>query len=162
MTRYAATTSVSVEKSRSEIESILQRYGCEEFAYRTDRKSAQIAFRMNERMLRFDIKLPNPDSKEFTHSNHTHARERSEAQAFKAWEQACRQRWRALALVIKAKLEAVDSGITSFDVEFMAHTIVPGGKVFHEVALPQIEDAYRTGKMPPLLTAPKKRARKLT
>jgi len=149
MSRYAEKTSVSVEKSRAEVERILHRYGCDDFAYRTNRKGATIAFSMCERMMRFDIKLPDPNDTDFTAT--PTGRDRSDAQAYKAWEQACRQRWRALALIIKAKLEAVESGITSFDIEFMAHTIVPGGKVFHEVALPQIAAAYETGKLPPLL-----------
>ncbi|RLB68640.1 MAG: hypothetical protein DRH08_00270 [Deltaproteobacteria bacterium] len=147
---YAATTNVSVEKSRSEIERILQRYGCDDFAYRNNRKRAQIAFSMHGRMLRFDIVLPDPDSNEF-HTTPAGRKRRDKGAAYKAWEQACRQRWRALALVIKAKLEAVESGITSFEVEFMSHTIVPGGRVFHEIALPQIEEAYRTGELPLLL-----------
>jgi hypothetical protein len=155
MARYATSTSVSTDKSRVEIERTLQRYGCEDFAYRSSRGFAQIAFRMCDRMLRFDLDLPDPDDTEFTAT--PTGRDRSSTQAHKAWEQACRQRWRALALVIKAKLEAVESGITTFDIEFMAHTLVPGGKVFHEVALPQIEQAYQTGKMPPLLSSPRER-----
>ena len=153
MGRYATNTSVSVEKSRTEIERILHRYGCEDFAYRTSRGFAQIAFKMNERMLRFDLNLPDPDEHEFCYTKHECPQRRTDAAAHKSWEQACRQRWRALALVIKAKLEAVDSGITTFDIEFMAHTLVPGGKVFHEVALPQIATAYETGRMPPLLSS---------
>jgi len=148
MSRYAANTSVSVEKSRAEIERILQRYGCDDFAYRNNRHRAQIAFSMNERMVRFDLELPDPEQFRPTPAGR---RRRNDASTHKAWEQACRQRWRALALVIKAKLEAVEAGITTFDVEFLPHMIVPGGKVFHEVALPQIEQAYLDGKMPPLL-----------
>jgi hypothetical protein len=81
--RYASNTSVSVEKSRGEIEATLRRYGCVDFAYRTSARSAQIAFQLHERIL--------------------------------------------------------------------PHMIVPGGKVFHEVALPAVAQAYETGRMPPLL-----------
>lgn len=157
MSRYARTTSVSVEKSRAEIERTLQRYGCDDFGYRNNRCFAQIAFKMQNRHLRFDLELPDPANEEFTLTNHDPPQARSEAAAYKSWEQACRQRWRALALIIKAKLEAVESGITSFDIEFMPHMIVPGGAVFHEVALPQIAEAYKTGHMPPLLGPGKKR-----
>ena len=150
MTRYAENTTVSVEKSRAEIERILQRYGCEEFAYRTNRRAAQIAFKMEERMIRFDLELPNPEDFRKTPKGR---KRRDDTKVYEAWEQACRQRWRAFALVIKAKLEAVDTGITTFDVEFLSHMVVPGGRVFHEVALPQIEAAYKTGELPPLLTA---------
>jgi hypothetical protein len=152
---YAANTKVSVEKSRAEIERTLQRYGCDDFAYRNSRRFAQIAFKMNDRMLRFELDLPDPEAREFTHTP-SRDTERSASKAYELWEQACRQRWRALALVIKAKLEAVEAGITTFDVEFLGHIVVPGGKVFHEVALPQIAEAYTTGRMPPLLGPGKK------
>jgi hypothetical protein len=113
MSRYAENTSVSVEKSRAEVERTLQRYGCDDFAYRTNRKMAQIAFSMNGRMLRFDLELPNPDDTEFTET--PTGRERSATQAFKAWEQACRQRWRALSLVIKAKQRRDDFDLLRLD-----------------------------------------------
>lgn len=145
--RYAADTSVSVEKSRGEIEKLLTKHGCDGFMYYADRGHAQIAFRMHERMIRFDLEL-------FTVDNFLtgpSGRKRTAEAAAKVCEQACRASWRALALVIKAKLEAVAAGITTFEVEFLPHVIVPGGKVFHEVALPQIAAAYASGKMPPLL-----------
>lgn len=148
MSRYAENTSVSVEKSRAEIERILQRYGCEDFMYRNNRRLAQVAFKMNERMIRFDLDLPDPEQFRMTPGGR---RRRGDDKVHKAWEQACRQRWRALALVIKAKLEAVETGITTFEIEFMPHMVVPGGKLFHEVALPKIAEAYDTGTMPPLL-----------
>lgn len=62
-----------------------------------------------------------------------------------------RQRWRALALVIKAKLEAIESGITTVDAEFLAHLVLPDGRTYGEFALPQIDEVYRSGAMPPLL-----------
>jgi hypothetical protein len=150
VTRYAENTSVPVEKSRAEIERVLHRYGCEAFAYRTDRRTAQVAFSMNHRMLRFDLILPNPLDEAFTLTPSGRERKNPDA-VTKAWEQACRQRWRALALVIKAKLEAVESEITTFEQEFLANIIMPGGQLFHEIAVPKIAVAYETGKMPLLL-----------
>lgn len=144
--RYAADTSVSVEKSRGEIEKLLTKHGCDGFMYYADRGHAQVAFRMHERMIRFDLTLPS--IADFAVGER---RKRTPEAATRAWEQACRASWRALALVIKAKLEAVAAGITTFEIEFLPHVIVPGGKVFHEVALPQIAAAYASGKMPPLL-----------
>jgi hypothetical protein len=66
-------------------------------------------------------------------------------------EQACRQRWRALALAIKAKLEAVEAGITSFEDEFMAHIVLPDGSTFGRWARPQIAKVYEENTMPSLL-----------
>jgi len=94
--------------------------------------------------------MPPKDSREFTHTEGRGSK-RSPQDAQKAWEQAGRQRWRALALAVKAKLEAVESQITSFETEFMAHIVMPNGKTAGEILLPQIEDSYKNGKMPSLL-----------
>lgn len=58
---------------------------------------------------------------------------------------------RSLCLCVKAKLEAVESGISSFESEFLAHFVVPGGKTFGEIAIPQLEEARISGKLPQLL-----------
>ena len=58
---------------------------------------------------------------------------------------------RALALTIKAKLEAVECGITIFDEEFLAHIVLPNGRTMGELYVPQIEHVYETKEMPPLL-----------
>lgn len=149
--RYAQNTSVSTEKSRAEIEKTLQKYGATGFAYGWQDAYAVIMFRMHDRQIRFLLPLPDRSSKEFLYTP-ARGRVRSNEEAFAAWEQACRQKWRALALAIKAKLEAVESEITSFEDEFMAHTMLPGGKSVGDWMRPQIESAYSSGKMPPLLT----------
>ena len=77
--------------------------------------------------------------------------ERDERTSYKLWEQATRQRWRALALVIKAKMEAVESGISEFEDEFMSNIVMPDGKTVAEHARPLIESAYRSGKVTALL-----------
>jgi hypothetical protein len=94
--------------------------------------------------------MPDRSAKEFTHTP-SRGTPRSTAQAEAAWEQATRQRWRALALVIKAKLEAVDSGITEFEDEFLAHILLPNGTTVGEHVRPGIAQAYESGTMPPLL-----------
>lgn len=76
---------------------------------------------------------------------------RSQTQQEEIYEQAVKQRWRALALVIKAKLEAVEAGITIFEDEFLAHIVLPNGQTAGEYMVPQIEAAYETGKMPAML-----------
>jgi hypothetical protein len=60
-------------------------------------------------------------------------------------------RWRALFLVIKAKLEAIDVGILTIEEAFLADTVLPDRHTVAEVMLPQIEGAYTSGTMPPLL-----------
>jgi hypothetical protein len=89
--------------------------------------------------VRFELPLPSRDERRFTH----HSRGlRTATQAEALWEQACRQRWRALALVIKAKLEAIETGIASFEDEFLAYTMLPSGETVGAWLAPQMDAAY--------------------
>lgn len=157
--QYAKDTTVPVEKSRAEIESVLSRYGANQFGYAADadRGLASIQFSAEGRHIRFILQLPKRDEPQFLKTPARGYR-RSPEEAHKAWEQACRQRWRALCLCIKAKLEAVECGITEFESEFLAHIVLPGGGTVGDLMKPQIERAYVTGDPPPgiagLLPAP--------
>lgn len=156
MTRYANSTSVSSGKSRDEIERTLLKYGADSFMYGWEGAQAVIGFRMHGRMLRFLVSLPPKDADEFKYTP-SKRRERSPVDQFKVWEQAVRQRWRALALIVKAKLEAVETEITTFEEEFMPHILLPSGETVGQYMIPQIEQAYSTGEMPkmlPMLEAP--------
>lgn len=148
--KYAENTSVSTDKSRAEIEKTLQKYGADQFMYGWDDSKALIMFRMEGKQIKFLLPMPDKNDRRFTHTE-AKGIKRSADQAFKQWEQACRQKWRALSLVIKAKLEAVESGISIFEDEFMANVVLPDGSTVSEFMLPQIETAYSTGDMPNLL-----------
>lgn len=155
MSRYAADTSVSVAKSRAEIEDTLQRYGATHFGSAMEPRRAVVGFRANDRSVRFALPLPDPE--EFRMKVRSYAGRqkppvrRTDEDTRRTWEQACRQRWRALSLAIKAKLEAVETGITTFEEEFLAHLVMPDGHTVGERALPQIAEAYKTGRVAPLL-----------
>ena len=118
------------------------------YGWQNDR--ALIGFHMNDRQIKFVLQLPDKSDREFTHTP-SRGTLRSQEQQETAYEQAVRQRWRALALVIKAKLEAVEAGITIFEDEFLAHIVLPDGRTAGEYMVPQIEEAYRTRQMPPML-----------
>lgn len=149
--KYAANTSVPVEKSRSEIEKLIERYGAERFQYGWDKDRAVIQFFTQSRAIRFELPLPDKSDERFTLTPSTR-KKRSDSEALKHWEQACRQIWRALVLLIKAKLEAVESGIVSFEEEFLAHIVDPSSnKRFAEVAIPAIQHAYLGHDLPKLL-----------
>ena len=151
MSIYAKNTSVSVEKSRAEIESVLTRYGATSFAYATNMDKAMVQFQASGRRIMFVLALPDKTAKIYTHRYNGKGVKMNEQDSYIKWEQACRQRWRCLALAIKAKLEAVESGIATFEDEFMAHILLPDGKTVSHHMRPSIEKAYQTGKMPPLL-----------
>lgn len=153
MARYAEGTSVPVEKSKAEIERTLARYGASAFMYGTGVAEAIIAFEASKRRIMFRLPIPKKDERRFTHTPHKGDRRTPEAQE-REWEQACRQSWRALGLVIKAKLEAVSAGIVTFEDEFLAHIMLPDGRTVGEHTRESIAIAYDGGDMPPLLPKP--------
>ena len=130
MRRYAEKTKVPVSNSRIEIERTLQRYGADQFLFGMGDDRALVGFRMNGRHVKIFLTLPKDNLAEV------------------------RRRWRAMAMVIKAKLEAVASGISVFDDEFMAHIVLPSGETVGEFMRPQIALAYEKGTMPKLLPGP--------
>lgn len=133
--KYAADTSVPVDRSRAEIEKNLQRFGADQFGYAHGVDAATVAFRARGRLIRFNLPLP--------------ARNKFSAQT--QYDQAVRSAWRALVLSIKAKVVAVDSGIVSFETEFLPFTVMPDGKTVAQHALPAIRDAYAGRQTPCLL-----------
>ena len=68
-----------------------------------------------------------------------------------------RAKWRRLLLCIRAKLEAVDNEIESFEEAFLAQLLLPDGSTVAERALPAIGQMYETGTLPPagLLSSPR-------
>jgi hypothetical protein len=135
---YAYKTKVPVVQTRNEIQAILKKYGADRFMYFEEANRATIVFEANERRIRFDLPL-HGDKKEDAPPN--------------------RRMWRALKLCVQAKLEAVESGIESFEEAFLAHVVMPDGKTVYEYTSKAIEDHYKGGNHAPLLPAPEKRAK---
>lgn len=149
---YARGTEVSVEKSRAEIETILKRYGATHFAYMSEPSRAVIAFVASERNIRFDLPLPKVEEFRRTRQNRVY---RGNDAMLKAWEQGCREKWRALALCIKAKLESVEAKIETFESAFLAHIVMPDGQTVAEHTRPTIAAAYQSGEVQALLPPPR-------
>lgn len=163
--RYAADTSVSSERSQAEIKSTLQRYGASKYAFFEEDSRSAIMFELEDRRLRFDLPLPSRTEDEFIFRYRMGEKTSNVFpidQQHKKWEQACRQRWRALALAIKAKLEAVESGITTFEDEFLAHIVMPNGMTIGQHITPQIPDLCATGRLPQLMPGKHVKQKQLT
>lgn len=148
--RYASETEVTVERSKNELERILRRYGATAFGHMWDQTAAVVVFEIHQRRVQMRLPLPDPQDHEFTMTPNTRVR-RSPDAAAKAYEQAIRQRWRALVLIVKAKLEAVEAGISTVEREFLADIALPNGRTVGEWAGPQLAAAYDGGTMPALL-----------
>lgn len=148
---FAENTTVPVERSRAEIERTLTRYGADAFGYATQGSKAMVQFTIADRHVRFVLELPDRNLRRFTH----HSRgPRTPAAALEEWEQACRQKWRALALVVKAKLEATEAGISTIEQEFLAHVVLPNGSTVWETTTTAIARSYELGTVQPLLALP--------
>ena len=146
---YAENTTVSVEKSRAEIERLLQRHKCQKFMCGVDNEAhkATVQFQAHNRIIRFLLQLPDP--RDPAHKKiKTSYLQRTPSGIAKLVDQLERQRWRALLLVIKAKLESVESGIATFEEEFMAQIVLPDDRTVGQWVLPEVEQIYQTGRMP--------------
>lgn len=149
MAKYAAGTQVDSGRTRNEIEKTITRYGASSFAYGWDGTRAVIGFHMHDRQVRFVVPMPDRNDTEFTRT--PTGLVRSATAATQAFDQATRQRWRALLLVLKAKLEAVESGIVTWEQEFGMFVVLPDGRTVAEHTAPAIEAAYATDQVRPLL-----------
>ena len=123
--KYAQGTTVPVQKTIAEIERLIIRHGGDQFLQSWTADTIKIAFRINNRMLKFTVPLPKDVS----------IAER-------------RRLWRCLLLAIKAKFEIVATGIEEFDSAFMSNIVMPDGSTFGDWAIPQIDHVYETGKFP--------------
>lgn len=149
MGTYAQTTTVSADRTRAEIERTLVRYGATQFAYGWQGMQAVIGFTMAGRQIRFMLPLPDPEDPAFRRT--PTGRSRTAIEAAKHHKQAVQQKWRALALIVKAKLEAVESGIVTFEEEFAMHMVLPDNRRVADHVVPMIEESYITGRIPAML-----------
>jgi hypothetical protein len=152
MGEYAKGTTVPAEKTRGEIEATLRRYRADSFLSGWDGPRAFIAFRLADRFIKFTMALPDRSDKRFWFTPQRVER-RSDKAAQDAYEQAVRAAWRALLLVIKAKLESVSSGIETIEEAFLAQIVLPDGSTMGQWAGPQIQRAYDTKQMPASILA---------
>jgi len=166
MSRYAEGTTVSAEKSRVEAERVLQKYGADGFGYGWDRREVRvcsgckrgagaldrcevehshalktethelvlITFKIESRTVRLDVPMPTK-----TEAGGTNEK----------LERRTRERWRALVLVLKAKLEAVECGISTLESEFLANVVMADGRTIGQAILPRLSEAVSSGRLLP-------------
>lgn len=137
---FAETTRVPVGQSKAELEKLVSKHRCSQFMSGTDydKGVARVQFKAHDRFVRFVIAMPKRSA----------MLDRKAAEKF---EQQERQRWRALLLVVKAKFECIETGIATFEEEFLAHIVMPNDRTVAEMIMPQIESAYKTGTMPKMI-----------
>ncbi len=128
---FAEGTTVDVAKTRGEIESLVRKYGATQFSSGWTSGEAGIVFVIRGRSVKFVVPMPAT----------TDQKVRVKAAAMRGWlgtnlpkviEAEERRRWRCLLLAIKAKLEVVETGISTFEEEFLAHIVTETGQTVYE------------------------------
>ena len=143
---YAEGTTVDFDKSIAEIIALLRRAGASQIGQFDDDIRYAIQFTLAGRMIRFQLPLPALDEMP-THDGRRNALSREQRGTRLA--QARRQRGRALLLVIKAKLESVESQIETIEQAFLAHVVMADGATVYERMAQPIALEYQTGRMDP-------------
>jgi hypothetical protein len=124
---YANRTRVPTEKTRVEIEQLVKKFGAKGFASGWHEGTARVQFFAHGRHVRFTV-MAAGDTREG------------------------REKWRALLLLVKAKLVAVDSKIATFEEVFVGDVVLPEtGKTVWESVREPLKLAYEQNRHIPLL-----------
>jgi hypothetical protein len=126
------------------------RFGADQFVTGWERDGrAMIGFRVHNRMVRIYLTMPTEDEPLIALT--PTGRRRTKTQIEDALAAESRRRWRSLVLVIKAKLTAVEDGISTIEREFLADVLLADGTTLGEWAAPQLAHVYEVGRMPELM-----------
>jgi len=113
---YAVDTKVPVVKTKAEIEALCLKHGARAYATMSEENLASIAFEVRGTRLLFRLPLPKPPD-----------------------TQDSRSRWRGLLLCIKAKFEAVNRGVETFEEAFLSHIMTDDGRTVADHAVPRLK-----------------------
>lgn len=162
--RYAEQTKVPVEKTRAELDLLLQKHGASQRAIFADDLNgvACAAFVLSGRNIRVAMSLPSveqvPDHTKVPRGWRYWSCDQRLEWCRQHHDQIVRSRWRGLVLLIRAKLEAIADSRSTVEREFLADVLLPNGQTVAQLVAGSIDEAYRTGEVPPLLPGSSYRA----
>ena len=130
--RFAEGTKVTVDSSRGEISGILAKHGVKRMGWFGDSDTGdELQFDLEGGSYRLSIKKPTAaalrarDGHLYTYPQNTDWEAKAEAE----W----RRVWRANVLLLKAKLEFIDSGDTTLDRELLPYRVLANGQTLGQV-----------------------------
>lgn len=129
---YAKSTSVPIARSRDEIEQRLQKAGASAFGFMSDQQRAAITFMLAGRQVRCEIPLP---EQAVCQPGERPAKVQAISDAH---AQECRRRWRCMLMSIKAKLIAIEEGISTVDREFMPDLVLSDNRRLETAMAPEL------------------------
>lgn len=130
--RYAARTEVPTSRSQDQVKAELRRVGADQIGVMESSTQAYVVFLVRD--IRYRI----------TTAPFKPARGQDVAQ-----EQ--RRQWRAILLLVKAKVVSIMEGISTVEREFLADAVMPDGSVWADHAPRMIAAAYKEGGPPRLM-----------
>lgn len=142
---YAENTKVPLEQSIAEIMGMVKRAGATHAGQFEEPGRFVIMFSLGERKMKFSV----PMITDYTGPDRSG---NGRAVDKVAWvEQRNRQKGRALMLVVKAKLESVESGVETFEQAFLANIVLADGATVYDRTSTTIALEYSSGKVQPLM-----------
>jgi hypothetical protein len=133
---FASETSVPVERSRAELEKLLRRYEADQFVSGWEEGRAMVGFRIAGRTVRLEVPMPTLKDVQ---------KKGARKPPVLALAQMERQRWRALLLLTKAKLEACALGLETFEQAFLAGIVTPNGQTIGQRLVQQLDEIQKGG-----------------
>lgn len=140
---YAENTTVPVERSISEIIGLVKKAGAQRVMQFEEPERFVIQFELASRMIRFSVPFPLLEQMPTYDGNR---RTLTAAQRAAMREKRSMQKARALLLVIKAKLESVQSNVETFEQAFLPNVVMADGRTVYERIAEPIALEYDTGK----------------
>lgn len=136
---YAEGTTVTVERSVAEAQALLKRHGVADVGWTLSSRGGRIQFMRDRTAVQFTVLYPPATDDAVTLYPSGKLRPPREHAA--RLEQIHRERWRALVLVLKGKLEAVDAGVETWEEAFLPHILLPGGETVMDRVAPALAAA---------------------
>jgi len=141
--RYAQETTVSVGKSRGEIDDLLRSWGCDAIRWTDSFATGQVSIEFIWKRedvayhARFSLQLPN-EAELRKQAIDGRTRKPSASKFEKLRQGVGRQEHRLLLLWLKAALNVVDAGIIPAEAIFLPFLVAKDGRTVAETALPRL------------------------
>lgn len=137
---YAHGTTTTIAESKQEIGRILTRYKAGVPIFHEEETVHHLQFSIGKRPILINLPVPPPLGPASKYYNNA---ERAKHVALRAKrDKEVQRRYRALALVLKAKLEAVESGIATVEQEFLSDLLLPNGQRVGDAVGEQLVRVY--------------------
>ena len=145
---YATGTTVTAEKTLGEIKGLLKQRGVTNIMTHDIPQQFSLAFEYNGVPYRITLPLPafdDPTFWDYKRGGVTY--QRTPGAANELYDKEFNRRWRAFGMVIKAKIVAVEEGISTMEAEFIGNAILKYGRTVSETYASDMPALAASGAM---------------